>query len=195
MRDATQVINVGAQNLFQLLNCFSTKLSQFLAGVDGAEAAQWGKVSSGAAVKAVWCAHQLQVSLLHVNPLCRVSLGTFPGYFRDSSRCSRTLQLYAVASFSALYSRRVFFLVTVTTWLGGTGYICSGSVLLQFILLRGGEQDWLKRGNQWTASCSPHRWSLGLKPMLHVDGTKNVAHDWSKCVHITDKMTKQTLSF
>lgn len=28
-----------AQNPFQLLNCFSTKLSQFLAGVAGAEVA------------------------------------------------------------------------------------------------------------------------------------------------------------
>lgn len=42
-----------AQNLFQLLNCFSTKLSQFLVGIAGAEAAQRGKVSEGAAVKAV----------------------------------------------------------------------------------------------------------------------------------------------
>lgn len=57
---------MGVQKLFQLLNCFCTKLSQFLAGVAGAEAAQRGKVSSGAAVKAVRCADQLQVSLLHV---------------------------------------------------------------------------------------------------------------------------------
>ncbi len=44
---------MGAQNLFQFLNCFSTKLSQCLAGVAGAQAARRGKVSSGAAVKAV----------------------------------------------------------------------------------------------------------------------------------------------
>lgn len=40
----------GAQNLFQFLNCFCTKLSQFLAGAAGVEAAQRGAVSSGGGV-------------------------------------------------------------------------------------------------------------------------------------------------
>lgn len=59
---------MGAQNLFQLLNCFSTKLSQCLAGVAGAEAR-----STRQSVQ--WCCCQSRVmcrraaGLLHVQPL------------------------------------------------------------------------------------------------------------------------------
>lgn len=81
----------GAQNPFQLSNCFSSKLSQFLVGVSGAQAAQRGKVSSGAAVRAEWCAGQLRGSLLHVDSWhdCHLSAGsawrTLSGLLKDTS--------------------------------------------------------------------------------------------------------------